>query len=143
MRHVPMRKTKGVGIEQGSHPQEPNISGKKEAASSANVKPWIGKTQPVVRIRGDDGKVYCFPFQAWSAVFAEGRQSLAVSCCHGTFTITGPGTEALVEALCGQRATQIRTDNVHITSVTLTTESEASAEAATKSVQRELEGEPD
>jgi hypothetical protein len=49
----------------------------------------------------------------------------------------------LVEALCGQRVMHIRTDNVHITSVTLITESEASAEAATKSVRRELEGEPD
>lgn len=143
MRRAPMRKTKGVEIEQNAHPQEPKISTKKEAALSGNVKPWIWKTEPVVRIRGDDGNVYCFPFQAWSAVFAEGRQRLAVLCCHGTFTITGPGTEELVEALCGQRATHIRTDNVHITSVTLMTQNEASAEAATKSIRRALGGQED
>jgi hypothetical protein len=106
--------------------------------------PWSTKTEPMVRIRADDGKTYCAIFQHTAAVYDEEGRSFTIQSCHGHIQVTGPGTGDLLKDYCVGRATNIRTNGAEITSVRVlsaneVTEAAAAAEAARLTGQRPVD----
>jgi hypothetical protein len=81
------------------------------------TKPFLWKTEPIVRLRTDDGKVYLEQFHNLRGVYDEEEQSLSVKTPDGMITATGPGAWEVCEHLCAGKVTMIRSDGVQITEV--------------------------
>jgi hypothetical protein len=88
--------------------------------TAAPVKAYLWQTEPIVRFRTDDGKVYLEQFHNLRGVYDEEAQTLSINIPDGTIAITGTGAWEVCENLCPGRVTMIRTDGEKITSVTFT-----------------------
>jgi archaeosine-15-forming tRNA-guanine transglycosylase len=84
------------------------------------VKAYLWQTEPIVRFRADDGKVYLKQFHVLRGVYDEETQTLSITTADGTIAITGPGAWEVTENLCPGRVTMIRSDGEKITSVQFT-----------------------
>jgi len=84
---------------------------------AATVKPCLHKSEPIVRFRTDERKVYLEQHHNLRGVYDEELQSLSITTPDGTIAITGPGAWDVCEQLADKKATMIRTDGKQITSV--------------------------
>lgn len=84
---------------------------------SPGTKPFLWKTEPIVRFRTDYGKVYLEQHHALRGVYDEETQTLSVKVSGGKITVAGTGAWEACEHLCAGKVTMIRTDGVQITSV--------------------------
>jgi hypothetical protein len=96
--------------------------------TSAAVKPFLWKSEPIVRFRTDEGKVYCAQHHTLSFVYNEETQALSVKVPDGTITLTGRGAWEVCEHLCAGKVTMIRNDGVQVTEVGFTPDEDESVE---------------
>ena len=80
-------------------------------------KPYAWKSEPIVRFRTDEGKVYLEQFHNLRGVYDEQLQCLGITTPDGTIAITGPSAWDFCEGMCTNQVTMVSTDGEHITSV--------------------------
>jgi hypothetical protein len=74
----------------------------------AGTRPWVWKSEPIVRFRTDDGKVYLEKFHNLRGVYDEETRCLTIKTPDGMIAVTGPDVWELCEPLCAGKATMVR-----------------------------------
>jgi len=81
---------------------------------------WEDKIDPIIRFTTDEGDTIGLPFFSLMCCRHMPAQEAALfEFQAGNIVIQGPGSKALFENFCAQRATAIRPDGKDLTSVTL------------------------